>query len=198
MFEDYRRVVIDPEIIKANHRTYPQQLASLRCLDPATSTPTYGGLALFSRTPRRHMPGAYTQYLRFDGTDVSNRPVDQAEIDGDLPTALAAVLTRLDAVNPKRLEPVSLAKERIVPRYPDAALREVVSNAYLHRDYSHTAPIRVTVFADRIVVGSPGGLYGNVTVDTLETNSSYRNVVVAEAMKGLDLINRYGYGIQRA
>lgn len=47
-------------------------------------------------------------------------------------------------------------------------------------------------------MNSPGGLYGNVTVDTLETNSSYRNVVVAEAMKGLDLINRYGYGIQRA
>lgn len=90
LFEDYRRAVIDPEVIAANHRTYSQQLASLRCLDPATTVPTYGGLALFSRGPRRFMPGAYTQFLRFDGTDVAQRPVDQAEIDGDLPTALAS------------------------------------------------------------------------------------------------------------
>ena len=47
-------------------------------------------------------------------------------------------------------------------------------------------------------VHSPGGLYGEVTPSTLESRSSYRNPVLAETMKALGYVNRYGYGIQRA
>jgi hypothetical protein len=44
----------------------------------------------------------------------------------------------------------------------------------------------------------PGGLYGEVTPQNNTRQNSYRNPVIAEAMKSLGYVNRYGYGIQRA
>ena len=68
----------------------------------------------------------------------------------------------------------------------------------MHRDYQSTTPVRFYWFSDRIEIQSPGGLYGEVTRDTLNRRNSYRNPVLAEAMKSMDYVNRYGYGIQRA
>ncbi len=53
-------------------------------------------------------------------------------------------------------------------------------------------------FDDRIEIQSPGGLYGEVTKETLTRRNSYRNPVIAEALKELGYVNRFGYGIQRA
>ena len=50
------------------------------------------------------------------------------------------------------------------------AVREVVLNALVHRDYSRyteNMPIQLTMFSDRMEVHSPGGLYGRLTLDQL-------------------------------
>jgi predicted HTH transcriptional regulator len=53
--------------------------------------------------------------------------------------------------------------------------------------------------ADRhIEIQSPGGLYGEATPANFPTRSSYRNPVIAGAMKSLGFVNRFGYGVQRA
>ncbi len=55
--------------------------------------------------------------------------------------------------------------------YPVLAVREIVLNALIHRDYSiHTdhSPVRVILYRDRLEVENPGGLYGRITVDELE------------------------------
>lgn len=48
------------------------------------------------------------------------------------------------------------------------------------------------------MVADAGGLYGIVTPATLEKRNDYRNPVIAEAMKNLSYVNKFGYGIQRA
>ena len=68
----------------------------------------------------------------------------------------------------------------------------------MHRDYESNTPVRFYWFADRIEIQNPGGLYGEVTLDSLTRRSSYRNPIIAEAMKALGYVNRFGYGIQRA
>lgn len=68
----------------------------------------------------------------------------------------------------------------------------------MHRDYASTSPIRFYWFSDRIEIQNPGGLYGTVTRETLSRRNSYRNPVIAEALKAMSYVNKFGYGIQRA
>ena len=80
--------------------------------------------------------------------------------------------------------------------YPLTAVREVILNALVHRDYSiHTEgmPIQITMYDDILEVKNPGGLYGRLTVDQLgKVQPDTRNPVLATAMETLELTeNRY-------
>lgn len=82
---------------------------------------------------------------------------------------------------------------------PPAALREVVINAVVHADYSQTgAPIRVSLFDDRLEVDNPGLLPFGLTVEDLRRGTSkLRNRVIGRVFHELGLIEQWGSGIQR-
>lgn len=75
------------------------------------------------------------------------------------------------------------------PEYPIVALREIILNALIHRDYSiHTdlSPVTIRVFKNRIEVENPGGLYGRMTIDELgKTIADTRNPFIAKAMEAI-------------
>src|SRR5690625_4442933 len=83
-FQAYRQEVVDAEVIAANHRATEDQLASLRFFDNQHHVPTVAGLLLFGKNPRFYLPGAYIQFLRLPGKTLTDLPLDQAEISGDL------------------------------------------------------------------------------------------------------------------
>ncbi|ACE85820.1 ATP-binding protein [Cellvibrio japonicus] len=197
-FQAYRQEVIDPEVIAANHRSVEDQLASLRFFDNQHHVPTVAGMLLFGKNPRFYLPGAYIQFLRLPGNTLTDRPDDEAEISGDLLSVLRELDIRVAANIQKRPESTSILREKNTADYPDVAIREILLNAIMHRDYQSNTPVKLYWFSDHIEIHSPGGLYGEVTPATLEKRSSYRNPVLAEAMKALGYVNRYGYGIQRA
>ena len=85
-----------------------------------------------------------------------------------------------------------------LPNYPEWSVRELLHNAVIYRDYQSNTPIRFYWFSDRIEIQSLGGLYGEVTPETIMSRNSYRNPVMAEALKVMGYINRFGFGIQRA
>lgn len=198
LFEAYRQEVIDPDVIAANHRPVTDQLASLRFFDNRNQLPTVAGLLMFGKNPRYFLPGAYIQFLRLPGETLTELPEDQAEISGDLLSVLRELDARLKANIHTGIEQSDGLRERLVPDYPPIAVRELLLNAVMHRDYQSNTPVRFYWFADRIEIQSPGGLYGEVTPTTLRNTSSYRNPVVAECMKSLGYVNRFGYGVQRA
>ena len=198
LFAAYRQEVVAPDVIASNHRTIEEQLASLRFYDLQHRCPTVGGILLFGKNPRFHLPGAYVQYLRLPGETLTDLPEDQAEISGDLLSVLRELDARLKAQVQTSLHAVSALREALRPDYPEVAIRELLLNAILHRDYQSNSPVRFYLFSDRIEIQSPGGLYGEVTRETLTRRSSYRNPGLAEAMKAMGYVNRFGYGIQRA
>lgn len=197
-FDAYRREAIDPETISANHRPVEQQLASLRLYDPARACPTHAGILLFGKNPRFFLPGAYVQYLKLPGTDLTDVPEDQAEISGDLNSVLRELEGRLRLLIQTTMRAVSALGEKLLPDYPEWALRELLMNAVMHRNYDSNTPIRFYAFSDHIEIQSPGGLYGEATPENFPTRNSYRNPVIADAMKSLGFVNRFGYGVQRA
>lgn len=195
---EYRRQAIAPEVIEENRRTEDAQLASLRFFDLRHACPTNAGILLFGLDVRNWLPGAYIQFLRVDGDTLAADVINDREIAGDLLT----VLRELDALVDAQLEqfPIttSALRERNVESYPRVAVRELLMNAVMHRDYASTAPLRITWLADRVEIQSPGSLYGEASPQNFPRQTSYRNPVVAEALKALGYVNRYGRGVLRA
>ena len=198
LFDEYRQQTIDSDVIASNHRSTEERLASLRCYDLREGAPTVAGILLFGNNPRFFLPGAYIQFLKFPGTTMTERPDDDLVISGDLQTVLETVRQKIIAHNTTTIQHGHGFQERSESNYPEWALRELFHNAVMHRDYQSNTPIRFYWFSDRIEIQSPGGLYGEVTKDTLDRRNSYRNPVLAEAMLAMGYVNRYGYGIQRA
>jgi ATP-dependent DNA helicase RecG len=71
-------------------------------------------------------------------------------------------------------------------------------NAVLHRSYELPQPVRFYEYADRIEIQNPGPLYGLARAENFPVQTSYRNPVLAEAMKTLGAVNRFGRGVARA
>jgi ATP-dependent DNA helicase RecG len=77
----------------------------------------------------------------------------------------------------------------------------LVRNAILHRTYEGTySPVRIYWFSDRIEIHSPGGPFGQVTRENFGQPgvTDYRNPHLAEAMRVLGYVQRFGLGIQIA
>jgi len=196
---EYLPKVVDQGVIAENRRGMEEQLASLRFFDLKVHMPTNAGLLVFGRDPFQFFPGAYIQFVRFDGETLADPVQDEKPITGNLLTQLL----QLDNLLPLQIHaariPARGLQHEEQPDYPRVAIREFALNAVMHRVYESTnSPVRINWFADRVEILSPGGLYGQVTPENYERVSDYRNPVIAEAMKVLGYVERFGTGIVRA
>lgn len=194
----YRSNAIDENVIKENNRDIRQQMSSLRFFDLNKNCATFAGILLFGKEPLYWLPGAYIQFARFAGNKLSDEPIQQLTFSGDL----LNILRELDSFLPLQIKsrPVetSSLKEHEKSDYPVIALREFLMNAIMHRTYESNTPIRFYWFSDRIEIQSPGGLYGETTPENFPMQNSYRNPVIAESMKVLGYVNKFGRGVLRA
>jgi ATP-dependent DNA helicase RecG len=164
-------------------------------------SPTVAGIAIVGRDPATFLPGAYVQFLRLDGDDLSAPIIDEKRITGPLPQQLRVLDEVLRANIATSVDIQSADRDILAPNYPLVALQQFVRNALMHRLYEGTAaPVRVTWFADRIEIQNPGGPYGQVTVANFGRPgvTDYRNPTIAEAMRALGYVQRFGVGIAQA
>lgn len=195
---EYRSQAIAAEVIEENNRPVERQLASLRFFDQSLQCPTNAGILLFGLDVRKWLPGAYVQFLRVDGDSLAASILNDREVYGDLLTTLRDLDALVDAQLSQVPVPTTTLREQTVEAYPRVAVRELLMNAVMHRDYASTAPLRITWLSDRVEIQSPGSLYGEASPANFPQQTSYRNPVVAEAMKALGYVNRYGRGVIRA
>ncbi len=193
LFHDYRNAAIAPEVIEENNRDMLQQIAALGFWDIKNQCLTNAGSLLFSESTQDWFPGDYIQFVRFKGKGLESPVVDERQFGSDLRTMLHELDMFLKSLFPSRPIPVSALKEKQVMPYPNQAIRELLMNAAMHRDYQSNAPIRFYWFSDRIEIQNPGGLYGAAI--NFPNQNDYRNPKLAEAMKTLGYVNGFGRGI---
>ncbi|MGD0227160.1 MAG: ATP-binding protein [Terriglobia bacterium] len=196
---EYLPRVVEADVIAQNNRSVEEQLASLRFFDLRKHTPTYAGVLVFGKDPLNFMPGAFIQFVRFDGMTLADSVQDEKSISGNLLTQLL----QIDNLLPLQIRAARVSAGGLrhgeVSDYPLVAVRELTLNAVMHRAYEATnAPVRISWFEDRIEIQNPGGLYGQVTPENYERVSDYRNPVIAEVLKALGYVERFGTGITRA
>jgi ATP-dependent DNA helicase RecG len=189
-------------VVAQNNRTIEQKLTSLRFATVnELHTPTVVGLLSVGKSPADYIPGAYVQFLRIDGRSLSDPIADQNECHGPLPDLLGRLDDILRANIHIATDIKSEATEQRSPDYPLPALQQYLRNAVMHRNYeTSNAPIRLTWFSDRIEIQNPGGPFGQVTRQNFGQPgvTDYRNPNVAEAMKTLGFVQRFGVGLQIA
>ena len=194
----YLRHAVSEEVIAENGRPLRQQLASLRFFDLAQDCPTHAGILVLADRPVHYLPGAYVQFVRYDGPSLASEVLDEKRAIGDLRTVLQTLDLIVDA-NLRR-HPVAVPdsiREEMIHDYPRIALRELLLNAVMHRNYQSTAPIRFYCFPEHIMIDNPGGLYGEATAESFPRTVGYRNPIIAEAARVLGFTNRFGQGIAR-
>jgi len=154
------------------------------------------GLLALGAYPQQFFPQlsvTLVVYPTESGPDVvgGTRFLDNVTLEGPIPSmardALAAVRR-----NMRRRSTVVGVGRTEVWEYPEAALREAIVNALVHRDLSGPArgtQVQIEMYPDRLQVRNPGGLYGPVSVNQLteEGTSSSRNSFLLKILEDVSL-----------
>lgn len=186
------------ETLAEDRRDIKEQLASIHLFDRGNDCPTYAGIILFGKNPKFFLMSDYVQFVRFAGKDKGGEILNERQFEGPLYKMLPSLESFVkDAIITQRPVPESLFRERTVWNYPEGAIRELVMNACMHRDYQSNMPIRLYQFDDYIEIMNAGGLYGEARPENFPSVNDYRNPLVAEAMRIGKYVNKFNRGVTR-
>lgn len=167
--------------------------------EPLTGTlrPRNFALLLFGRNPQAHISGAYSLFSIYPGLDRSEPHAERHELSGTLIDQARRLVELLDVQSYVAFDKTNRAAPNAV-KYPPQALHEAMINAIAHRDYEISEPARITVFADRIEVLSPGSLPTGVSIEELRAGraaAKWRNQSLAWFLNRLQLAQAEGQGV---
>jgi ATP-dependent DNA helicase RecG len=143
---------------------------------------------------RAHAPGAEWRFFRM----TSDTQYDQTESGSlCLPQALKRLRELVAANNPIVTIPGWLVHPEF-PRYPALALRELIVNALVHRDYSAPGAVTLKLYPDRLELSNPGGFVVGVTAENILHHPSVtRYRTLFEALTRMRLANAANLGVPR-
>ncbi len=164
--------------------------------DGSDLVPRVAGVLLFARDPQHFVPQSEVRLARFQGTSSVNF-IDRLECHGTLPEMIDEA-ERFVKRNTRVAAKVVGFERREIAEYPYPAIREAITNAVTHRDYwRRGTEVRVSIFADRIEVQSPGRLPPPLTLATLGDEHVLRNELIAQLLFNIRYIERWNTGVER-
>lgn len=195
---EYIPEAVSEKALTADTRTIEELLSSLALYDMTHRCPTNACIVLFGKNPLQFLPGAYVQYVFFDGQDRGA----EIKAENSFKEGLAMMIPKLEAfidygIVQSRPVAVSTFRERTQSNYPAEALRELILNACMHRDYQSNMPTRFYEYKAHIEITNPGGLYGKARPENFPNINDYRNPIIAQALKVLGYVNMFNRGIRR-
>ena len=136
--------------------------------EPQPDSPvTLAGLLALGRYPQQFVPQLAASFVVLptaDGSPLADgtRFIDNQPLDGPIPAIVSQAVSAMQR-NMRRRSVVEGAGRADIWDYPTEAIREIVANALMHRDYhptAHGTQVRISLYPDRFEVASPGGLHG--------------------------------------
>jgi len=184
---------------------FEKTLLQLRIMTEVDGTlhPTLAGLLMFGSYPQRFEQQMVVVFLQYYGITTTEeapsgeRFLDNRKFEGTVKEIIDNATTYVMA-SMRKGSLIRGVTRQDIPEYPEVALREAIVNAVAHRDYSHFvrgSHIQVRMFADRLEVQNPGGLYGGVTVEELKEGQSTRNLLLVQLMEDVHIVENRGSGI---
>lgn len=137
------------------------------------------GALMATTDPHQWLPDAYIQAVSYSGTvrDADDQ-LDAQDIVGSLDAQVTQALRFVER-NMKTAATKTIGREDI-PQYSLKAVFEALVNAVAHRDYAiYGSKIRLHMFADKLVLSSPGALVNTLEVGDLELRQATRNQLIA-------------------
>jgi len=165
--------------------------------DQGKKLATVAGILLFGKEPQKHLPQSAVSVGVYQGKNLASPMKDRQEIAGTLEEIFQKIWeyfrlrfkTKYEYNQGKRIE---------ILEYPEAAVREMIVNALIHRNYSISGEqIRTFLFEDKFWVSSPGRLPNTITLDNITFRRHSRNPLLAEVMWNLGYVEKSGSGILR-
>lgn len=153
---------------------------------------TIGAVLLFGTESslKQYVPTAEAGFQLLDGTAVRANEVFRAPLFQSAERLHSLVMAR------NVEEEITWGMLRVaIPRMPQGAVREVVANALVHRDYAERGMVTVQLSAVELRIDSPGGFPRGVTLDNLIEVSRPRSRTLADAFKRAGMVERSGRGV---
>ena len=218
--KDYlENIINDPDVPKDKNSWIPRLIGLGYMVEGAGDRVvcTIAGLVLFGNSPRKHLRQAGIRIIVFDGEgrqykalldDVLDSPMvglwrlnddsGQRELVG----ADWGIIERfIDKIEPFISEESSEIDEGFrreeTWHYPREAIRELVINALVHRDWTRSVDIEICVYSNRLEVTSPGALQNSMTIEKmLAGQRSPRNPLIVDVLRDYGYVDARGMGVR--
>jgi len=125
---------------------------------------------------------------------------DSITLSSDLFSEIENVMDFIIKHINKRYEFTGEIQRKEIWDYPLTALREIIVNMIIHRDYTHHGDSSIKIFDDKIEFFNPGYFPDHITKIKLINNdytSDCRNKLIAKLFKDTGNMEKYGSGIGR-
>ncbi len=195
-FMNHERVIV--EFLKKNIDTLEGKFNHLHLMTEGKYLVKGAYLCFGTNIPAVCRTASPTKFIVFETID-SSRPVINIAVNGHLLDQYFEVLNHLR----KNLYLLRDVYKREPEDYeiPLAVIRELLANAYVHRDYGDDimANIQVELYPDRLEITNPGNFPNEISLENLDKNilSWQRNLEIAMVFFFYGIVDKIGKGIQR-
>ncbi len=173
-------------------------------------TCSYFAYVLFARQPGLRLPQAVVRLTVYPGEDKDYDSVLDEILDAPF------LEFRGESSGNKAIEPAlhdrlialirpHISKEELQETtrrrtwdYPYEAVRELIVNALIHRDWTKSNYVRIAAYSNRLEIISPGGLPNGVTVENIKSGEQVlRNPKCTRIFREYGYLEERGMGIRR-
>jgi ATP-dependent DNA helicase RecG len=211
--DNYLRDIINDPEVPTSEKEWKTRLSNLSLLTESADMCTIAGFVLFGKKPRQYLKQSGLRVFAFDSPQKEYKALLDTIIDSPLVGRwdfsdgsrqlidngiIENVLQQIDPFISEEADTIDQNFRRHKHYYyPVEAIREVIVNALVHRDWTRFVDIEIGIYSDRFEIISPGSLQNSMTIEKMIAGQRYtRNNIIMEIMRDYRYVDFRGMGIR--